>query len=78
MSDNFVAKEIGSLTLDMPLFWSGWGRPGQGKSRTPMSGKNIWRLCKTYGRLIGYPHLKPHDLRLGVAMEVHSEHHDLQ
>jgi len=28
-----------------------------------MTGKNIWRLCKVYGRLIGYPMLKPHDLR---------------
>jgi hypothetical protein len=26
-----------------------------------MTGKNIWRLCKVYGRLIGYPELKPHD-----------------
>jgi hypothetical protein len=25
--------------------------------------KNIWRLCKTYGKLIGCPELKPHDLR---------------
>jgi integrase len=37
---------------------------------TPIHGKNIWRLCKTYGRLIGVPELKPHDLRHGVAMEV--------
>lgn len=35
-----------------------------------MTGKNIWRLCKTYGRLIGVPELKSHDLRHGVAMEV--------
>jgi len=44
----------------------------------PMTGKNIWRLCKTYGRLIGYPQLKPHDLRHGVAMEVYAQHHDLE
>ena len=43
-----------------------------------MAGKNIWRLCKTYGRLIGYPKLKPHDLRHGVAMEVLEQQHDLE
>ena len=44
----------------------------------PMTGKNIWRLCKVYGRLIGCPTLKPHDLRHGVAMEVLEQHHDLE
>ncbi|MGH7312380.1 MAG: hypothetical protein ACREJV_04340 [Candidatus Rokuibacteriota bacterium] len=39
---------------------------------------NIWRLCKVYGRIIGYPELKPHDLRHGVAMEVYEQHHDLE
>jgi hypothetical protein len=43
-----------------------------------MEGKNAWRLCKTYGRLIGYPMLKPHDLRHGVAMEVYEQHGDLE
>jgi integrase/recombinase XerD len=43
-----------------------------------MTGKNIWRLCKVYGRLIGCPTLKPHDLRHGVAMEVLEQHHDLE
>ena len=76
--DNVVAKENGPLTPDTPLFWSNWGRPRQGKARMPMCGKNIWRLCKTYGRLIGYPELKPHDLRHGVAMEIYSQHHDLE
>ena len=33
---------------------------------------------KTYGQLIGYPQLKPHDLRHGVAMEVYAQHHDLE
>lgn len=42
-----------------------------------MESKNVWRLCKTYGRLIGYPRLKPHDLRHGVAMEVYEQHGDL-
>jgi site-specific recombinase XerD len=43
-----------------------------------MTGKNIWRLCKVYGRIIGYPELKPHDLRDGVAMEILEQHHDLE
>ena len=43
-----------------------------------MTGKNIWRLCKLYGRMIGYPMLKPHDLRHGVAMEVLEHRHDLE
>jgi len=30
------------------------------------------------GRLIGYPMLKPHDLRHGVAMEVYEQHGDLE
>jgi integrase/recombinase XerC len=77
-AEQVVAKENGPLTPDTPLFWSSWGRPRQGKARKPMSGKNIWRLCKTYGRLIGYPQLKPHDLRHGVAMEVYAQHHDLE
>jgi site-specific recombinase XerD len=46
--------------------------------RAPMTGKNIWRLCKLYGRLIGYPMLKPHDIRHGVAMEVLEQLHDLE
>src|SRR5207245_124721 len=60
------------------LFWSTWGRRAVGKTLAPMTGKNIWRLCKVHGRLIGYPELKPHDLRHGVAMEVYEEHHDLE
>ena len=76
--ENIVAKENGPLTPDTPLFWSSWGRARQGRVRMPMGGKNFWRLCKTYGRLIGYPQLKPHDLRHGVAMEVYGQHHDLE
>jgi len=34
--------------------------------------------CKTYGRQIGYPILKPHDLRHGVAMEVYERRHDVE
>ena len=44
----------------------------------PLLGKNIWRLCKTYGRHIGAPELKPHDLRHGVAMEMLEQHHDVE
>jgi integrase/recombinase XerC len=54
------------------------GRRTIGKMRAPMVGKNIWRLCKVYGRLIGYPELKPHDLRHGVAVEVLKQRHDLE
>jgi integrase len=61
-----------------PIFWSSWGQARRGKVRQPMTGKNLWRLCKTYGRLIGYPQLKPHDLRHGVAMEVYKQHGDLE
>src|SRR5262249_14977917 len=76
--DRIVAAAVGTLTADTPLFWSEWGRRHQGKTRAPMEGKNIWRLCKTYGRLIGYPMLKPHDLRHGVAMEILEARHDLE
>ena len=76
--DNIVAKENDPLTADTPIFWSTYGRRHVGTIWRPMTGKNIWRLCKVYGRLIGYPMLKPHDLRHGVAMEVYSEHHDLE
>lgn len=74
-----VAVESGNkVGPDTPLFWSTWGRRAQGKTRQPMTGKNIWRLCKVYGRVIGYPMLKPHDLRHGVAMEVLEQQHDLE
>jgi len=42
------------------------------------AGKNLWRLTKYYGRAIGVPELKPHDLRHGVAMEMYREHGDLE
>ncbi|HSF66128.1 MAG TPA: tyrosine-type recombinase/integrase [Nitrospiraceae bacterium] len=73
-----LAHAVGQIGPETPLFWSLWGRRTIGKSRAPMKGKNIWRLCKTYGRLIGYPMLKPHDLRHGVAMEVLEQQHDLE
>jgi len=43
-----------------------------------MTGKNLRRLTKYYGRSIGVPELKPHDLRHGVAMEMYGEHGDLE
>ena len=67
-----------AFTPDTPLFWSSWGRRSVGRVRQPMAGKNIWRLCKTYGKLIGCPELKPHDLRHGVAVEVLERRHDLE
>ena len=49
------------------------------RSRAGEPGKNIWRLCKVYGRLIGYPELKPHDLRHGGGNgSMLEHHHDLE
>ena len=74
----YLPTEVDDVKPDTPLFWSTFGQRRQGLVRRPMEGKNIWRLCKTYGRLIGYPMLKPHDLRHGVAMEVYEQHGDLE
>ena len=76
--ERVLKREVESVGPETPLFWSTWGRRAVGKTRAPMTGKNIWRLCKVYGRIIGYPELKPHDLRHGVAMEVLEQHHDLE
>jgi len=76
--EQVVSHQGAALDADTPIFWSSWGRRGIGKARQPMTGKNIWRLCKVYGRMIGAPMLKPHDLRHGVAMEVYEQHHDLE
>ena len=76
--DRVLSKQVDKIGSDTPLFWSSWGRRRVGKTRAPMTGKNIWRLCKVYGRMIGCPELKPHDLRHGVAMEVLDPHHDLE
>jgi integrase/recombinase XerC len=76
--ERVMARELATIGPDTPLFWSVWGRRIVGKTRAPMKGKNIWRLCKLYGRLIGYPELKPHDLRHGVALEVLERQHDLE
>jgi site-specific recombinase XerD len=76
--EQVLVRHVEKIEPDTPLFFSSWGRRRVGKMRAPMMGKNIWRLCKVYGRLIGYPELKPHDLRHGVAMEVLEQHHDLE
>jgi site-specific recombinase XerD len=76
--EQVLGKSVGPVTPDTPFFWSTWGRRSGGKARARMTGKNIWRLCKVYGKLIGYPMLKPHDLRHGVAVEVLEQHHDLE
>jgi integrase/recombinase XerC len=71
-----LPTQVAPVTPDTPLFWSSWGQRRQGKTQAPMTGKNLWRLCKIYGRQIGYPMLKPHDLRHGVAMEIYEQHGD--
>ncbi len=76
--DRVLTTIVDRIMPDTRLFWSICGRSGVGKVTVPMNDKNIWRLCKTYGRMIGYPELKPHDLRHGVAMEVYGVHHDLE
>ena len=76
--DRVLAAEIQTVTADTPLFWSRWPAKRGIRRVMPIHGKNIWRLCKTYGRMIGAPELKPHDLRHGVAMEVLEQQHDLE
>ncbi len=73
-----LPRVVKTITPGTPLFWSKWGRPVVGRTVRPMNGKNLWRLTKFYGRLIGVPELKPHDLRHGVAMEMYAEHGDLE
>src|SRR5260370_6124696 len=75
--EHVLGKAMDTVTPETPLFWSTWGRRSGGKTRAPMTGQNVWRLCKVYWRLIGYPMLKPHDLPHGVALEVLEQHHDL-
>ena len=53
--DRVLSKQVDKIGSDTPLFWSSWGRRRVGKTRAPMTGKNIWRLCKVYGRMIGCP-----------------------
>jgi integrase len=73
--EHVLARECERLTPDTPPFWSSWGKRSVGRVRKPLAGKNIWRLCKTYGERIGCPEFKPHDLRHGVAVEVLEQRH---
>jgi site-specific recombinase XerD len=47
--EDVLRKENDGMTPETPLFWSSWGRRHEGKVRQPMTGQNIWRLCKVYG-----------------------------
>jgi len=76
--EEVLRPELGAVTPDTPLFWSSWGKRCIGRTRAPMTGKNVWRLCKVYGAMIGQPTLKPHDLRHGVALEVLEERKNLE
>src|SRR5262245_3319068 len=44
--EHFLARHVERIETDTPLFWSSWGRRGVGKTKAPMTGRNIWRLCK--------------------------------
>jgi site-specific recombinase XerD len=52
--DQHLPTLTSPVTSDTPFFWSLWGQQRQGKVRRPITGKNIWRLCKTWG-----PHRLP-------------------
>jgi site-specific recombinase XerD len=41
-----VLARAETVRPETPLFWSTWGRRVVGKTRAPMIGKYIWRLCK--------------------------------
>lgn len=58
----YLPTEVDEVKPDAPFFWSTFGQRRQGLVKRSMEGKNVRRLRKTYGRLIGYPMLKPHDL----------------
>jgi integrase len=75
--ERVLKQSVERVGADTPLFWSTWGPRAVGKTSAPMTGKNIWRLCRVYGQTIGYPELKPHDLRHGVAMEAYEERQDV-
>ena len=73
-----LIAELGAITSETPLFWSTWRRRRVGTVQVPMTGRAVWGLIKLYGEKIGYPTLKPHDLRHGVALEVLEQHHNLE
>ena len=41
-------------------------------------GQEFWRWCKLYGKPIGHPMLRSHDIRRGVTMEVLGRQNDLE
>ncbi len=46
------------------------GASGKGKALAPMAGKNVWRLCKTYGRMDTthiYASIRPAQLKRAVS-----------
>jgi len=45
----YLPTEVDDIKLDTPPFWSTFEQQRQGLVRRPMEGKNVWRLCKTYG-----------------------------
>src|SRR5437773_3524518 len=46
--ERVLSPHVEKIEPETPLFFSSWGRRGVGKTRAPMIGKNIWRLCKVY------------------------------
>jgi site-specific recombinase XerC len=46
--ERVLKQRMQNVGPDTPLFWSTWGRRGVGKTSAPMTGKNVWRLCKVY------------------------------
>ena len=54
------------------------GAPRGGQDARAADGEEYLAAMQVYGRLIGFPELKPHDVRHGVAMEVYEQHHDLE
>ncbi len=40
--ERMLAQECAGLTSETALFWSTWGRRVVGKTRAPMTRKNIW------------------------------------
>src|SRR2546425_2243380 len=56
--ERVLGKQIENVGPELPLFWSTWGRRGVGKTRAPMTGKNIWRL-RPADRLPGVEAARP-------------------
>jgi site-specific recombinase XerD len=63
---------------DTPLFWSTFGQRRQGTARRPVGRQERLPALQDLWSLIGYPMLKPHDQRHGVAVQVYEQHRDLE